>query len=225
MIYYQSMIILIPAILLSMYASGKVQSTFAKYSKIMSNNGQTGADIARLILREQGIDNVNVEHIRGNLTDHYDPRTNTVRLSDAVYGARSISAISVAAHECGHAIQHNIGYFPLNVRSAFVPVAQFGSQMAMPLVVMGMIMSSSLFINIGIIVFSAVVLFQFVTLPVEFNASSRAIKVMLSSGIIDEREEEGARKVLSAAALTYVAAALTSLLTLIRLLIISRDER
>ncbi|MFV0394408.1 MAG: zinc metallopeptidase [Coprobacillaceae bacterium] len=223
--YYGSMVILIPAILLSMYASMKVKSTFEKYSKVMSSSGYTGADIARRILSEQGINNVNVEHIRGNLTDHYDPRSKTVRLSENVYSAKSIAAISVAAHECGHAIQHNVGYVPLNIRSAIVPAAQIGSKMSMPLVILGMFMSSPTFIYIGVVVFSAAVIFQFVTLPVEFNASSRAIKVMLSSGIIDEREEAGARKVLSAAALTYVAAAISSLLTLIRLLIIARNER
>ncbi len=223
--YYSSMLILLPAMILSMYASTKVQSTFAKYSKVMSKSGLTGADIARRILQEQGINNVNVEHIRGNLTDHYDPRTNTVRLSDSVYGSGSIAAISVAAHECGHAIQHNVGYAPLNLRSAFVPAAQIGSQLSMPLVIFGLIMSAPGLIQIGIIVFTAVVIFQIVTLPVEFNASSRAIKVMLSSGIIDEREENGARKVLSAAALTYVAAAITSILTLVRLILISRNER
>ncbi len=223
--YYESMIILLPAIFLSIYASGKVKSTFAKYSRVRSNSGATGADVARRILQEQGIDNVTVEHIRGNLTDHYDPRSNTVRLSDAVYGSDSIAAISVAAHECGHAIQHNVGYGPLNLRSALVPAAQLGSQMSMPLIIMGLIMSSPGLINIGIVVFTGAVLFQIVTLPVEFNASNRAIKVMLSSGIIDEREEDGARKVLSAAALTYVAAAITAILSLIRLILISRNER
>ncbi len=231
--YYESMIILIPAILLSLYASNKVKTTFAKYSRVSSSYGYTGAQIARKILQEQGISNVNVEHIRGNLTDHYDPRTNTVRLSDAVFDSNSISAISVAAHECGHAIQHNVGYSPLNLRSALVPAANFGSRLSMPLIIFGLIMSSGagggnptamMMINIGIILFSFAVLFQFVTLPVEFNASNRAIKVMLSSGIITEREEKGARDVLSAAALTYVAAALSSLLSLIRLILISRDR-
>ncbi len=232
--YYESMIILLPAILLSLYASSKVKTTFAKYSQVMSSSGQTGADIARRILYEQGINNVKVEHIRGSLTDHYDPRTNTVRLSDNVYGSNSISAISVAAHECGHAIQHNKGYAPLNLRSALVPIANFGSQMSMPLVMLGLFMSyggrgasptSIMIMQIGIILFAGAVLFQFVTLPVEFNASSRAIKVMLSSGIINEREEKGARDVLSAAALTYVAAAMASLLSLIRLILIARDRR
>ncbi len=231
--YYESMIILLPAILLSIYASGKVKSTFMKYSNVMSSTGLTGAEVARRILDEQGITHVKIEHINGNLTDHYDPRTNTVRLSDNVYGSKSISAISVAAHECGHAIQHNKGYAPLNIRSSLVPVANLGSNMAMPLIIIGLIMSSGagsvnptaiMMMNLGIIFFSGAVLFQFVTLPVEFNASNRAIKVMLSSGIITEREEDGAKKVLSAAALTYVAAALSSLLSLIRLILITRDR-
>ncbi len=231
--YYESMIILLPAIILSLYASAKVKNTFAKYSKTPSSSGQTGADIARRILAEQGINNVRVEHIKGNLTDHYDPRTNTVRLSDAVYGSSSISAISVAAHECGHAIQHNKGYAPLNIRSSLVPVANFGSQLSMPLIMIGLFMSygggasptSMLLMQIGIVLFAGAVLFQFVTLPVEFNASNRAIKVMKSSGIISDREEKGARDVLSAAALTYVAAAITALLSLIRLILIARDRR
>ncbi len=232
--YYESMILLLPAILLSIYASGKVKSTFAKYANVLSSNGQTGADVARRILDEQGLGHVTIEHIRGNLTDHYDPRTNTVRLSDSVYGSNSISAISVAAHECGHAIQHNKGYAPLNIRTTLVPIANLGSNMAMPLIIIGLIMSSGagssnptaiMMMNMGIIFFSGAVLFQFVTLPVEFNASNRAIKVMLSSGIINEREEKGAKDVLSAAALTYVAAALSSLLSLIRLILITRNNR
>ncbi len=231
--YYESMLILLPAILLSLYASSKVKTTFAKYSKVNSTSGLTGADVARRILSEQGIFDVTVEHINGQLTDHYDPRTNTVRLSDQVYGSTSISAISVAAHECGHAIQHNQGYAPLNIRTAIVPIANFGSRMAMPFIIIGLIISggaraidpTSMFLmNIGIVLFSAAVLFQFVTLPVEFNASSRAIKVMMNSGIIDEREEQGARSVLSAAALTYVAAAFSALLSLVRLILITRDR-
>lgn len=222
--YYQSMLILIPAIILSMYASAKVKSTFAKYSKVRSNSGATGADIAKRILSEQGIMNVRVEHIRGNLTDHFDPRSNTVRLSDNVYGSNSIAAIAVAAHECGHAVQHNIGYFPIKIRSALVPIANFGSSLSMPLFFMGLILSIEPLLTVGILFFSGAVLFQIVTLPVEFNASSRALKIMLSSGIVDEREETGASKVLSAAALTYVAAALTSLLSLIRLILIAQDR-
>lgn len=231
--YYESMIILLPAMILSIYASSKVKTTFAKYSKVTSLSGFTGAEIARKILAEQGITNVSVEHIRGNLTDHYDPRSNTVRLSDSVFGSNSIAAISVAAHECGHAIQHNVGYVPLNFRSALVPLANISSRMAMPFIMIGLIMSgfanhidpTSMFLmNVGIVLFSGAVLFQFVTLPVEFNASNRALKIMLSSGIINEREENGARQVLSAAALTYVAAAISALLSLIRLIIITRNN-
>ncbi len=231
--YYESMIILIPAIILSGYASMKVKTTFAKYSNKINSVGLTGAEVARKILAEQGIDDVSVEHVKGNLTDHYNPATNTVRLSDAVYDQKSISAISVAAHECGHAIQHNTGYAPLNIRASLVPIANFGSNMSMPLILLGLIMSSGanydnsfaiMLMNLGVIFFTGAVLFQFVTLPVEFNASNRAIKIMLNSGIIDEREEKASKEVLSAAALTYVAAALTALVSLIRLILITQSR-
>lgn len=224
--HFSYILILVPALILSAYASTKVKTTFAKYSTVMSSGGLTGADVARRILAEQGITNVGVEAIRGNLTDHYDPRAKMVRLSDSVYGKASIAAIAVAAHECGHAIQHDVGYVPLNMRSSLAPVATFASQLAMPLFFIGLLSSSGgeVMLQMGIIFFSAAVLFQLVTLPVEFNASSRALKIMLDYNIVNEREENGAKKVLSAAALTYVAAALTSLLSLIRLILIARNR-
>lgn len=226
--YYTSMIILLPAVLLSLYASGKVKRNFAKYSTVRSQCGKTGAEVGLEILRSQGIFDVNIERIGGNLTDHYDPRTKTLRLSNGVYDKTSISAISVAAHECGHAVQHHIGYFPLKFRTALVPVVNFASSMSMPIIIIGIMFGGAKgteFINFGILLFSASVLFQLVTLPVEFNASSRAIKIMVNNGIINESERKGATEVLSAAALTYVAAALSSILSLARLIFLSRDSQ
>lgn len=231
--YYESMIILLPALLLSLYASSKVKTNFAKYSKVQCRSGMTGYMAAQNILLSQGITDVRIERIRGNLTDHYDPRTRTLRLSDPVYNSNSLSAVSVAAHECGHAVQHHIGYFPLKFRTAFVPLASLGSNLSMPFIFIGLLMggySSSvdattsqavMMVDIGILLYSFAVLFQVITLPVEFNASNRAIKIMLSTGIIDESESKGARAVLSAAALTYVAATLSALLSLLRIILVT----
>lgn len=231
--YYESMIILLPALILSLYANSKVKTNFAKYSRVQCRSGMTGYMAAQNILLSQGITNVSIERIRGELTDHYDPRTRTLRLSDPVYNSRSLSAVSVAAHECGHAVQHNIGYFPLKFRTAFVPLASFGSRLSMPFIFIGLLMggySSSvdastsqavMMVDIGILLYSFAVLFQVITLPVEFNASSRAIKIMLSTGIIDESESKGAKAVLSSAALTYIAATLSSLLSLLRIILVT----
>ncbi len=209
--------------LLSLMASAKVKSSFARYSNVRSMSGMTGREAAERILRNSGIYDVQVQHIYGNLTDHYDPRNKVLSLSDSVYNSNSVAAIGVAAHECGHAIQHAKGYAPLSIRGALVPVANFGSTISWPLILMGLLIRSNasmLFINLGILAFSFAVLFQIVTLPVEFNASRRAVRILGETGMLGPDELRGARKVLSAAALTYVAGAAAGILQLLRLLII-----
>ncbi len=217
-----TMIILIPAILISLWAQGKVQSTFHKYLRVPSAGRLTGAAIARQLLERSGITDVTVEMIPGNLTDHYDPRAKVVRLSPQVYQSSSLAAIGVAAHEAGHAIQHEVGYFPLELRSSLVPVAQFGSNLAFPLLILGIFLASPKLMVFGIWLFGAAVLFQLVTLPVEFNASSRAIALLETGGYITRDEVGPTKKVLDAAALTYVAAAITAILTLVRFILLSR---
>lgn len=215
-------------VVLSLLASGKVKSTFARFSQMRNSRGITGAEAAERVLRGAGIYDVRVEHIAGNLTDHYDPRSKVLRLSDSVYGSTSVAAVGVAAHECGHAIQHAKGYAPLKLRSAIVPVANFGSKIAWPLILIGLLFTSetsSLLINLGIIAFSFAVLFQLVTLPVEYNASNRAIRVIADTGLMQGEEIKAAKKVLSAAALTYVAGAATAILQLLRILILTGGRR
>ncbi len=222
--YYSSYLIyVLPALILAIFAQAKVSSTFNKYSKVMSRRGATAAQVAELILRNNGIFNVTIERVAGNLTDHYDPRSNTLRLSDSVYNSSSVGAIGVAAHEAGHAIQHNIGYIPIKLRNMVLPVANIGSMMAFPLAILGFVLSFGVLVDIGIILFSAVVAFQIVTLPVEFNASRRAVKILEQDNILDDDETRGAKKVLSAAALTYVAAAATAIGNLLRLISMRRD--
>ncbi len=222
------MLVLI-GVVLSMLASAKVNSTFRKYSQVRSRSGYTGAMAAERILKSAGIYDVRIEHISGNLTDHYDPSNKVLRLSDSVYGQSSVAAVGVAAHECGHAIQHAKGYAPLKIRSAIVPVANFGSKISWPMILLGLFLGSAgnTLIQLGILFFSAAVAFQLVTLPVEFNASSRAVEILGSSGILYEEEVRHTKKVLSAAALTYVAAAASSILQLLRLIILfgGRNER
>ena len=223
-----TMVLIIPGILLLVWAQFRVKGTFARYSKSVSRSGMTADQVARAILRQGGTP-VDVEPVRGNLTDHYDPRDRTLRLSESTYGSRSIAAIGVAAHEAGHALQHANGYVPLSLRSSIVPVANFGSTLGMPLVIAGFLFSSGFLVEIGIVLFSFAVLFGLVTLPVEFNASSRAIRILSEGGYLDRDEIPGARKVLNAAAWTYVASALVAVLQLLRLLIMSgllggRDE-
>lgn len=201
-------------------ASRRVKSTFAKYSKVQTRRAITGAEAARMILDRNGLNDIRVENVSGSMTDHYDPKSRVVRLSETVYNKRSIAAVSVASHEVGHAIQHSKGYAPLNIRTAFVPLAQIGSKAAWPLIIIGMIIGASPFINIGIIFFSFSVFFQIVTLPVEFNASSRAKRLMSENGFLDDEELDGADAVLSAAAMTYVAAAGVAVAQLLRLLLI-----
>lgn len=215
-------------VVLSLLASSKVKSTFYKYSQVRNSRGITGAEAAKRVLHEAGIYDVRIEHICGNLTDHYDPRNKVLRLSDAVYGQTSVAAVGVAAHECGHAIQHAQGYAPLKIRGALVPIANFGAQIAWPLILIGLLFqsqSSVLLLNLGVIAFSAAVLFQLVTLPVEFNASSRAIRKIADSGMMQGEEIVAAKKVLSAAALTYVASAATAILQLLRILILTGGRR
>lgn len=213
-------LILIGAIL-SMWASSRVKSTFARYDRVRNLRGITGAQAAETILHQAGIYNVSVQRIQGNLTDHYDPSAKVLRLSDSVFGATSVAAIGVAAHECGHAIQDQKDYAPLRIRTALVPVCNFGSTISWPLILIGVIMGwNQMLIRAGIFLFFAVVLFQLVTLPVEFNASSRALRILSSTGLLQGDENEGARKVLSAAALTYVAGAAASILQLLRLIIL-----
>lgn len=217
-------LVLIGAVL-SMWAQAKVQGTFQKYSKVRSTSGITGAEAAKKLLYSQGIYDVTVRSVPGQLTDHYDPRSKTVNLSEPVFHSTSVSAIGVAAHECGHAIQDNVGYAPLKLRSAFVPVANFGSKLSMPLIIFGIIIGGTSLIEVGIWMFVLAVLFQLITLPVEFNASSRAVRLLDQNGILMGQEVSQTRTVLSSAALTYVAAAATSILQLLRLLILFGGRR
>ncbi len=222
-----TIVLVLIGVVISLWAQARVTSTFNKYSRVGCRTGMTGADAAMRLLHSQGIYDVTVRQVPGNLTDHYDPRNKTLNLSQSVYGATSVAAIGVAAHECGHAIQHNVGYAPLKFRSALVPIANFGSRLSWPLILLGMIFGGlgSPFVQIGILMFSLAVLFQIVTLPVEFNASSRAVKLLDAQGILAGEEVSGTRKVLSAAALTYVAAAATSILQLLRLIILYGGRR
>lgn len=225
-LFHPSTILLIPAIILTIYAQSKVSGAYRRYSQVRSSSGRTGADVARMLLNENGLYDVKVEQVAGNLTDHYDPRAQAVRLSSGVYNSTSIAAVSVAAHETGHAVQHADGYAPLKIRTAFVPVASFGSQAGPFLILLGFFIPSMPFLlTLGIYAFAFAVLFQIVTLPVEYNASNRALAFMNSNGVISGGEElAGARNMLNAAALTYVAAALTAILTLLRFVWIAQGR-
>ena len=227
-------ILVLAGALLCLIASGYLRSTYNKYSRIRSMSGLTGAQTAERILKRSGLDSVKVERVSGHLTDHYDPRKKAVRLSEAVYDSASVAAVGVAAHECGHAIQHGHGYAFLKIRSALAPVAMIGSRLGLPLVFLGMIFGLEFplpgvdylfsLIDLGIIVFGLAVLFQIITLPVEFNASSRALSTLGDYGILGDSEVKGSRRVLTAAALTYVASAATAVLQLLRLIVL-RDSR
>lgn len=223
--YDPTFIILIPAIILSLWAQSRVTSTFNKYSKINNRSGMTGADIARRILNLNGLTNVKIERVSGNLTDHYDPKTNVVRLSDATFASQSVGAIGVAAHEVGHAIQHATGYSAIRIRNAIVPAVNLCNMLSMPILLIGLLFSFTGLIDLGIIFFSATVLFQLITLPVEFNASKRAIATLEDNGMLIGEELNGAKKVLSAAAMTYVAAAVSSILSLLRLMLLFGGRR
>ena len=224
-----TLLLLLPALLLSLYAQYKVKSTFSKFSQVSSQRGMTGAEVAAQLLAASGIRDVSIEAVPGQLTDHYDPRDKTVRLSEAVYNNRSLAAVGVAAHEVGHAVQHNIDYTPLAMRSGLFPVVNIGSRLSWPLLMIGLFMSTgeaagfgTWLLYAGIMLFSFVVLFQIVTLPVEFNASKRAITLLKDQNILTASEANPAKSVLDAAALTYVAAAIMSLLNLLRFLILAR---
>lgn len=221
-------VLVLIGVVISLLASGKVSSTFSRYSQVRNRRGITGAEAAERVLHGAGIYDVRIEHVSGNLTDHYDPRTKVLRLSDSVYGQNSVAAVGVAAHECGHAIQHAKGYAPLKLRSTLVPIASFGSKIAWPLILIGLFFTgetSSMLINLGIIAFTAAVLFQLITLPVEFNASNRAIRMIADTGMMEGEEIVSAKKVLNAAALTYVAGAATAILQLLRIILLTGGRR
>ncbi len=222
-IYY--LVLVVPALIIAMYAQFKVKSTFSKYSSVLNRKGLTGAQVARKILDANGLTNVIVQPTNGNLTDNYNPTNKTVNLSESVYNSTSVAALGVAAHETGHAIQHATKYLPLNIRSAIFPVVRISSSAALPLALLGFITGFQLLINIGIILFAAVVLFQIVTLPVEFNASGRALEILDQYGMLSEDESKSAKKVLRAAAMTYLASALTAVANLLRLILLSRNRR
>ena len=219
-----TMILLLPAIALAIWAQIRVKSAFKKYSKINSSQGYTGVKVAEYLLQQNGITDVQVEAVEGKLSDHYDPRTKKVRLSANNYKGSSLAALAVSAHEVGHAIQHNKGYVPLQIRHSILPVTNIGSWAAFPLFFIGFFFQYPILMDLGIIFFAGVVLFHFVTLPVEFNASSRALSILETNGLLVSSEITGAKKVLNAAAMTYVAATAVSLIHLIRLIILRGND-
>ncbi len=231
--YYGSMIFVLPAFLLAMYAQQKVKSAYSKYSKVSNRRGYTGAEVAQMILRKNGIYHVKVEPIRGTMTDHYDPKDKVVRLSEGVFGSRSLAALSIAAHECGHAIQDEQEYFYLKVRHSIAPAVGFANRTATPLAFLGIFLGAMsgqgtigyYILQLAIVMFTAVVVFHVVTLPVEFNASSRAMVILEEEGYLARDEVTSAKKVLDAAALTYVGAAAVALGNLIRFIVLSRGRR
>ena len=223
-------VLVMPCVLFSLWASSSVNSTFKKYSSQMSRRGITGAQAAERVLRSNGVSGVRIERVNGNLTDHYDPRTNVIRLSDSVYSNTSTAAIGVACHEAGHAVQYAMDYAPIKVRAAIIPLTNFGSRIAMPLILAGILFStlgmfSDLLVYLGIACFGFSLVFQLVTLPVEFNASRRAMAAIETANLLTEEEQRGAKKTLKAAALTYVAATAVALAQLIRLIAIFGNRR
>ncbi|WP_291573422.1 zinc metallopeptidase [Clostridium sp. UBA4548] len=226
MFYFDStMLILLPALIIATWAQFNIQASYSRYSKVYSRNGYTGSQVARMILDGYGLFHVPVVPIGGKLTDHFDPKENVVRLSQDVFYGASIASIGVAAHEVGHAIQHRDGYVPIKIRMAMVPIANLGSSASWMLFILGFILSMPALVNLGILLFTAVVLFQIVTLPVEFNASNRAVAILKDRNILHEDELTGTKKVLRAAGFTYVAAALTAIAQLLRLIALSDRER
>ena len=224
--YYDATYLLVLAgVILCVIASANVNQTYKKYCTVGNARHMTAEQAARTILDRAGISQVKIERVGGNLTDHYDPRSKVLRLSETVYGSESVAAIGVAAHECGHAIQDDVGYVPIKIRGAIVPVVSLGSALCWPLFLIGLLMGAPGLVNAGIILFSLVVAFQLVTLPVEFNASGRALRILDGAGILEGNELQGAGKVLRAAALTYVASALSSILQLLRLVLLSGRRR
>ena len=222
---YYYLVLVIPTVILSMIAQIMVKSTFSKYSHIKCSRSVTGHDAAMLLMRENSINDVAIEAVGGSLTDHYDPRSKKLRLSEPVYGQPSIAAVGVAAHETGHAIQHATHYGPLVLRSTLVPVANIGSRAGPILAMLSFFLSIPILLDIGIILFSAAVAFYLITLPVEFNASARALAMLRSGNVLTEEELKGVKKVLSAAAMTYVASALTAIMSLLRFILIARGRR
>lgn len=232
--YDPTYLLVVIAAIFSLLASAKVNTTYRRYSEVYSRTGLTGAQAAQRILQMSGIYDVKIQHVSGQLTDHYDPSKKVLRLSDSVYGSASVAAIGVAAHECGHALQHHKGYLPLKLRSLLVPAANLGSKLGLPIVILGLILGIGFplpgggyfsLAQIGVWIFSIAVLFQVITLPVEFNASGRALRMLRDYGMLDNQEISGCRKVLQAAAMTYVAAAASSLLQLLRLLLLTNRRR
>ena len=224
--YYDwTILILIPGMIFALWAQMNVKSTFAKYSSVSNRRGFTGYDAARKILDVNGLKHISIERVRGDLTDHYDPRANVIRLSTAVYDSPSAAAVGVAAHEAGHAVQHAHGYFPIKVRTAIVPATQIMSTLSMPIFLIGLLFTIDSLMLVGIAFFISAIFFQLVTLPVEFNASRRAIAAIGNAGILQDNELKDAKKVLSAAAMTYVAALASSLLSLLRLIILANNRR
>ena len=217
--------LVLPTIIFAMWAQFRVTSSFKKYSKQRSARGLTGADAAQAVLNDAGVSGVRIERVQGNLTDHFDPRANVIRLSEGVFDSPSIAAVGVAAHEAGHAIQYANAYFPMKIRSAIIPVTNIGSKLSIPLVLIGLMLDMTGLINVGILLFGAVVLFQLITLPVEFNASRRAISILDKSGVLTREEIPASRKVLTAAALTYVGALAVSLAQLLRFMTIAGRRR
>ncbi len=222
---YYYFILVVPAILISLYAQMKVTGTYKKYAQVLSKSGKSATEVTRMILDKNGLQNVRIESVAGNLTDHYDPRANVIRLSDSVRGDLSVASIGVAAHEAGHAVQYAQGYTPIKLRNTILPLANFGSKLSIPLILFGILLSYEPLVTIGILAFSLVLLFQLVTLPVEFNASRRALATLSSYNILNDDELKGAKKVLSAAAMTYVAAVILSLAQILRLLLLNRRRR
>ncbi len=220
-----SLIILLPAIIFTVWAQSSVTSAYHKYSKIPTSSRMTGAQMARRMLDQHGLYHISVEPIRGQMTDHYDPRAGVIRLSEGVFGTASVAAVGIAAHEAGHAIQHAEHYGALKLRNAIIPVCRIGSSASMPLFILGLIAASDALMTVGILAYATMTVFQLITLPVEFNASRRALAVIEDNGMFSREEHQGARRVLSAAAMTYVAALATSLLTLLRLMLLFSSNR
>ncbi|MBE6727742.1 MAG: zinc metallopeptidase [Ruminococcaceae bacterium] len=222
--YYGYLIFVVPAMLISLIAQIAVKSSFSKYSRVLC--GHSGAEAAQAVLRANGVTGVTITRVAGNLTDHFDPRTNTIRLSDSVYDSRTISAVGVAAHEAGHAVQYAKAYKPIHIRASILPICNIGSQLSMPLVLLGIVFSFPILIDLGIIFFCAVLLFQLVTLPVELNASKRAVTAIRETHLLTSEEDiKGAKKVLRAAAMTYIAAVITAILQLLRLISLANRNR
>lgn len=231
LLYYDwtYLVFMLPCFIISLICSARVKSTFSKYSQIQNSRRLSGAQAAHQLLSAKSVTGVRIEAVSGSLTDHFDPRSNVIRLSEPVYGQTTVAAVGVACHEAGHACQHAEGYIPNKIRSAIVPVANFGSKLSWIFLLVGMLLPAkyNFVITIGIVLFSASVLFTLITLPVEFNASSRALKIIKETGMLNEEEYDGAKKVLSAAAMTYVASAASAVAQLLRLLLIasSRNNR